>query len=84
MIFMKFVQSVPHPYIYYFVGQDLASVLADTEQGKGFGGAKLDSYSVITLIEAQSLELGLLDKGIKAVMAGCLSYLLQSPKSTLS
>jgi len=66
---------------YYFVGKSKGSVLADTKNGTGFGGAKFVSNRIITEQEARSLGLGHLDEGINAIQDGSTkSFALDRPK----
>lgn len=64
---------------HYFVGKDYASILADTNNGREFGGIQFGSHQILSRKEAEKLNLGYFASGIEAVEGGCLSYKFKTP-----
>tara|TARA_Y100000310_G_scaffold317190_1_gene369775 strand:+ start:377 stop:754 length:378 start_codon:yes stop_codon:yes gene_type:complete len=64
----------------YFIGASLEAVMADTDQGRKFGGYEYSSHRVLTLEDAEVLDLGHLRQGLSSVMIGPQrSYMLGQP-----
>ncbi|GEM_PF-3524699 len=77
--FMAAIRPFPEAK-HYFVGVDLAAILADTSGGTGFGGAEFVWYREISVEEARAIGVRGLQNGIRAILEqDCSSFKLDSP-----
>ncbi len=74
MVFMKFTLADTSFGADYFVGTSVADILADTNNGKSFGGEAFTSSEQVSFEEVQALDLTFFRRAVEAVKGGCPSY----------
>lgn len=80
MVFVEFTTSNSLVRRWHFVGKSLEDVLADTNNGREFGGTRFKTHHQMSRQEAENLQLRFFEEGAKEVERGCRSFKLGLPR----
>lgn len=70
MVFIEFTSIAKPPIFFYFVGDTLADVLADTAQGTHFGGEDFFSHREVNELAVKNLDRQTVEYGVRSILDG--------------